>query len=91
MTHVKILVFSVVEIDVNTVSTPKTDATDQSEESKVNLHTTGLIFFGIGMALLVIGVMVLIVIRKAGNGGNIGKGKLSGNTQEILYFVYKDL
>ena len=87
MTKAKILVYSIVEIDVNTGSTPKTDATDQSEESKINLHTTGLIFFGIGMALLVVGVIVLIVIRKAGNGGNIGKSELSGNTQKILYFV----
>ena len=77
----QIIICSILGNVVSADLTPKTD------ESKANSLRTGLIFFGIGIAFLVIGVIVLIVIRKAGNGGHVEKGKLFGNTQEILYFV----
>ena len=87
MNKAEIIIYSILGIHVNIDSTPKTDQIDQSEEGKTSSHTTGLTFFGVGIALLVIGAIVLIVISKAGKGGRVKKGKMSGNTQEILYFV----
>ena len=87
LTEAEIIIYSILEVDVNAESTSKPDEIDKSDEDKTNSHKTGLIFIGIGIALLVIGAIVIIVISKAENRGHVNEGKLFGNAQEILYFV----
>ena len=61
-------------MDIYTDTAPESETAGQSSVGTTSLPTIAWICSGIGIALLVIGAIVLLVVRKRGNSNPAQKG-----------------